>query len=598
MSMSGPARLTSGVIHPTIRPLVAPTARILPVVILLGLTATALEGLGIGLLIPLLNPQAGLGGTGGFLPGLLARFAQMFPGEYRGFAIGGVIFGLVILKNVAAYGSSTIQAWIYGQSGHILRENMARRLVGANTRFLMLQPPSRLINAIAQESWRAADAVQSLLSLAVSLSAMMIFVLFLFLLSPFLAAVTLLGLALIQLLIGSLTRRLRPMSEVMLSTNQVLANRMLHLVTAWRLIRLYSRQGYETQRFAGSSGAVRDSLFRVKRRQQLLGPLSEVLYFALFFMVATLAWMQSIPFAVLTAFVVLLYRLQPQVRMAQSALADMRGWSGSLDEVGWLLGAEPASLPPRGVNLPGRLQDRMRFENVSFAYDGESAAIRNLNLEIRAGSSVAIIGRSGSGKSTIAALLCGLVEPDRGRITIDGIDLAGVNWRDWLDHVSVVGSELELIEGTVAENIVYGRPDADRRMIEEAADAADATRFINELPEGFETRIGSRGQNLSAGQRQRIALARALIRDPDVLILDEATNALDILSESAILSTLEKSRGRRTIVIISHHLSVIQTCDEYLLVDNGDVVSGGSTRNIDIDELARLYQEPDKPAAG
>ncbi|GGL71803.1 ABC transporter ATP-binding protein [Wenxinia marina] len=595
------ARLLASLgVHQALDPILTPVWKWFPPVIALGLMGTVLEGLGIGLLVPLLELiSQSAEAPSRILPGPLDG---MLPQENRALFLGVAIVILILLKNLVAYGNATLLAWIYGHSGDRLRRQLTKSLLDADSLFLSREPPHRVLNAISNESWRAADAVGNLLAISVAASASLIFVIFLFALSPTLTVVVLSGLILVQGAIQRLTANFRRQGEVVAAKNKSLAARMLHLVEGWRLIRLYGRQDMESDRFAGNSDEVRQAVFSLSRGQAALGPLTEVAYSLIFFMAALIAWRIGIPFPVVATFIVMLYRLQPQVRSIQTALAQLRGWSGSLDEVAWLSragtgagGRTTSSSGPRPVK--SRLKDRIALEDVDFRYGAtDEGGLKSVDFVIPAGRATAIIGRSGSGKSTVVALLCGLYRPTRGRVTVDGRDLMDEDLAGWLSRVAVVGPELDLIEGSVEENIRYGDPHADRAAIERAAERADASDFIKSLPGGYSYEVGHRGSNLSAGQRQRIALSRALVRDPDVLILDEATNAMDVMSEVTILDMLRKLPGGLTTIIISHTAAVISSCDEYILLFDGRVAASGSTEGFDTARLmSLLHPEPLRP---
>jgi ABC-type multidrug transport system fused ATPase/permease subunit len=566
-----------------------------PAVVILGLVATALEGIGIGLVIPLLDVvMSGETTAEGWMPGILVSVGEAFPEDRRGIILGAAILLMITLKNVVAYGNGLLQAWIYGQSGHHLRGMLSQRLVTMEAGYCMTQPPSRLLNIVSNESWRASDAVAAYLSILVSAAATLIFLCFLLVLSPELTAVVLAGLVAIQVAHDRLSRHFSGLGVEIARQNRGLAARMLHVVDAWRLIRLFRREAAETARFEGASERVRRATMRLQGRQLAVGPAIEIAHAILFMTVIFVAWRVGVSFGTAAAFIILLYRLQPQVRQIQSALSSLRGWNGSLDEVAWLLDGAPGIPAQDGAVPAPALRDGIRFDNVHYRYRGEhrtDVALSGVTLDIEAGSSLAVIGRSGSGKSTIANLICGLILPTRGEILVDGIPMSRIDRASWLNSVALASQELGLFDGTVAENIRYGAPEASSERIERAARAADAHDFVAALPGGYDTPVGDRGVSFSAGQRQRISLARALVRDPALLILDEATNAMDILSESAALRLIGDRRGRATTVVISHHLSSIRLCDRYARVEAGRVVASGPTAEFDDGKLAAMMKE-------
>jgi ABC-type multidrug transport system fused ATPase/permease subunit len=414
---------------------------------------------------------------------------------------------------------------------------------------------------------------------------------FLAFVSPVLTGVVLLGVALIHIMGGRLSERFRRLSGEVTHRNQLLAARMFHIVGAWRLIRLFDRHDHEAQRFARTSEELRQAGLDLQKGQAGVAPVMEVAQTTLFMVVILMAALSGVSFATAASFMFLLYRLEPQVRHAQAALADLKGRAASLDAVQELLEIPQQVRPASGAApAPARIASGIRFEAVSVRYGGGAPALHEASFELPAGCSLAIIGRSGSGKSTVANLLCGLIQPSGGRILVDGVPLDRIDRSSWLSRIAVVSPELDLFEGSVAENILYGAPEAGLREVEEAARAADAHGFVSALSGGYEALVGDRGVTLSAGQRQRIALARALIRKPALLILDEATNSLDLLSEAAVMGTVDSRRGWAMTVIISHHASSIRSCDGFVRLEAGRVADLRHAQELDDAELAALLE--------
>lgn len=224
------------------------------------------------------------------------------------------------------------------------------------------------------------------------------------------------------------------------------------------------------------------------------------------------------------------------------------------------------------------LQHSLRFENVSLGYDDKSV-LRGVDLTIPAGTLCAIVGMSGGGKTTLVDGVLGLLSPTAGRILIDGVDLTKADILAWRSRVGYVPQELVLFNDTVMANIVLSRPDVDEAQVRKALAAAEALKFVDALPQGLHTPIGERGTTLSGGQRQRLALARALVHDPDLLILDEATTALDPVTEAEICETLRHIAGKRTIIAVSHQPRVAQVADMIVQVSESGV-SAAPTRSL------------------
>lgn len=226
------------------------------------------------------------------------------------------------------------------------------------------------------------------------------------------------------------------------------------------------------------------------------------------------------------------------------------------------------------------VRGEVRIEQITFAYNNQPPVVENLSLTIPAGQTIAIVGSTGSGKSTLVKLLLRFYEVQQGRITIDGKEIRDLNLRDLRRSIGWVSQDVFLFHGTVAENIAYGSFGASREEITHAAKLAEAHEFIRRLPQGYDTIVGERGQKLSGGQRQRLAIARALLKDPPILILDEATSAVDNETEAAIQRSLEHITQNRTTIAIAHRLSTIRYSDRIYVMDHGKLVEQGKHEDL------------------
>ena len=233
------------------------------------------------------------------------------------------------------------------------------------------------------------------------------------------------------------------------------------------------------------------------------------------------------------------------------------------------------------VGERARTED-LRFEGVGFSYASGARVLEELDLDFQAGRTTALIGSTGSAKTTVVKLLLRFYDPTEGRVTLGGVDLRELDLPAFRSQVGLVSQEVFLFHGTVRENIAYGRPDASEEEIREAARVAEADGFIDELPEGYDTVVGERGQKLSGGQRQRLSIARAILKDPPILVLDEATSAVDNETEAAIQRSLERVSVGRTTIVIAHRLSTVRGAHRIHVLDEGRVVEAGTH-----DELVR-----------
>lgn len=230
---------------------------------------------------------------------------------------------------------------------------------------------------------------------------------------------------------------------------------------------------------------------------------------------------------------------------------------------------------PEAKPLP-RVTGRVKVENVSFSYGEDAPALRNISFEVQPGQMVAFVGPSGAGKSTIANLLPRFYDVTEGFILVEGMDVRDVTLGSLREQIGIVPQETMLFSGSVWENIRYGRLDATDEEVVKAAKAANADEFIRQLPEGYDTKLGERGVNISGGQRQRLAIARAILKDPRILILDEATSALDTESEKVVQAALDRLMVGRTSFVIAHRLSTIFGADRILVIDHGEIVEAGT----------------------
>ncbi|MGI5288721.1 ABC transporter ATP-binding protein [Nonomuraea polychroma] len=280
---------------------------------------------------------------------------------------------------------------------------------------------------------------------------------------------------------------------------------------------------------------------------------------------------------VLAAFLLYLRQFYEPMQEVSQFYNTLQSAGAALEKLSGVLEEEPSVPEPRNPQpLPrGRARGKVRFEGVRFAYVEEMPILPGLDLTVPAGQSVALVGATGAGKTTLAKLISRFYDPTEGRVLLDGVDLRALDEPTLRQAVVMVTQENFLFSGTVADNIRFGKPDATDRQVREAAKAIGAHEFISGLPDGYDTEVGKRGGRMSAGQRQLVAFARAFLADPAVLILDEATSSLDVPSERLVQRALRTILADRTALIIAHRLSTVEIADRVLVMERGEIVEDG-----------------------
>ena len=406
------------------------------------------------------------------------------------------------------------------------------------------------------------------------------------------ARLTLFILALVPVLIvvagffGSRLQKASTQIQDQLADSTVVAEEGLQGI---RIVKSFGREQYETQRYHNAM----EKTFRASLQMALYGSaFGSLMMFLGFSTIAAIMWYGGreviaghLSLAMITGFLMYGISIAASLGGMAGLYAQLRSAIGGVQRVFEILDTTPGiqDEPNAAVMPPARGQ--IRFENVSFTYDGEAPVLRHVSLEIQAGEILALVGPSGAGKSTIFNLIPRFYDPTGGEIRLDGHDLRSVTQHSLREQIGIVPQETILFGGTIRENILYGRLDATGEEMIEAAKAANAHEFIMGFPKQYETVVGERGMNLSGGQRQRIAIARAILKDPAILLLDEATSSLDNESEGLVQEALDRLMHdkRRTTVIVAHRLSTIKVAHRIAVLDRGRIVELGTH-----DELMQL----------
>ena len=395
-----------------------------------------------------------------------------------------------------------------------------------------------------------------------------------------LAIFSVLFLPLVALLIGNIVKRLRHPAR----TNQKRMGEMVSTLdeslSGIKVIKSYNATEYIKQKYYDISADLARLTLSMARRQQLASPMSEFLGITAVGVIlvfgGALVSRGALDPGGFIAFVAIFSQITRPVRTFIDQFANINQGIAAGERIFSIIDTKPEiEDKPDARELKG-LRDKIEFRHVHFSYDGTREVIDDISFEIRRGQTVALVGPSGGGKSTLSELLPRFYDPTSGEILIDGISLRDYTQDSVRAHMSVVAQDTVLFNDTIEGNIAMGRLSATHEEIVEAAKVANADSFIRECPEGYNTNIGDRGVKLSGGQRQRLSIARAVLKNPDILILDEATSALDTESEKLVQDALNNLLKGRTSVVIAHRLSTIHNADKIIVVDHGRIAEQGT----------------------
>lgn len=568
---------------------------------------TATQGAQLLLLVPLMQ-LVGLDVRQGSVAWLAQMVASVFEFVGVSLTLTTVLVAFVVFTVALALLTRWQMAFNF-KLGQDFVAILRRRLYGAivHTDWLTFsrRRSSDFTHALTTELDRVGAATALLLQLATNSVLLSAYALLALRLSALMTGMVFVAGLTLLLLLRRRTRQARWTGEdVSLATNGLYAATIEHL-GSMKTMKSYGAEERNADIFSAFANTVAEMGAKANRNYAetlFWFTVGSAVILSIILYVAFEIW--AMPAAGLLLLLFLFNRMIPLFSSAQQSyqqfLNALPAFSGAMS---LQAECEAAAEARQGSSEAVELEDKVRFEEVSFAYDGDDtrAAIRDLNMTIRAGETTAIVGPSGAGKSTIADLVIGLLTPTRGRLLVDGKFLGPTLIQSWRGRIGYVAQDTFLFNDTVRANLLWASPDATDGEIVEALKLV-AGEFVFELPEGLETVLGDRGVRLSGGERQRLALARALLREPSLLILDEATSALDSENEQRIRGAIEGLHGSTTILVITHRLSTIRGADVIYVLEGGRLVESGGWEGLVDKEggrfaaLARgqgLYSEPE-----
>ncbi|MBQ2291284.1 MAG: ABC transporter ATP-binding protein [Paludibacteraceae bacterium] len=480
-----------------------------------------------------------------------------------------------------------------------LRESLYKKVVSLPIGFFTEERKGDVMSRMTNDVNEVEASIMSTLDMLFKNPVMiLIYLITLFFVSWELTLFVLMLLPIAVLLIGRIGRSLKRASTTGQEQNAEILTQIDETLGGLRVVKAFNAEQKLIGRFQKLINATRQTFNRINRRYYLAHPVSEFLGTAL---IATLLWFggllilsdnANIDAATFIYYVVIFYSIIGPAKDLSKAVYSIRRGMASLERIDRILETESNIREVENPNKVVGFNNEIRYENVSFAYQADRIVLDDINLTIRKGQTVAFVGQSGSGKTTLADLLPRFYDPINGKITIDGVDIRDVKAHDLRALMGNVNQEAILFNDTFYNNITFGVEHATMEDVRNAARIANADDFIMATPDQYETTIGDRGSRLSGGQRQRISIARAILKNPPILILDEATSALDTESEKLVQEALENLMRDRTTIVVAHRLSTIRNADVICVLHNGKIVEQGThTELLELDGYYRRLVE-------
>ncbi|MCG9553054.1 lipid A ABC transporter ATP-binding protein/permease MsbA [Vibrio sp. Isolate31] len=491
-----------------------------------------------------------------------------------------IIFAMMFIRGVSGFVSTYCLSWVSGNVVMEIRRKIFSHFMHMPVSFFDKEQTGALLSRITYDSEQVSAATSKALVSIVREGASIIGLLTLMFWNSWQLSLVLFAVApLVAWAISIVSKRFRKISKNMQTSMGHVASSAEQMLKGHKVVLTYGGQDLEKHRFDKVSNQMRQQSMKLITAQAAANPIIQMIASVAIVVVLFLASVDSIkaeltPGTFTVVFSAMFGLMRPLKSLTNVTSEFQRGMAASTTLFGLM---DLDTEQNKGTLKPETVGGDVAVKDVTFTYEGaEKPALDNVCFNIPKGKTVALVGRSGSGKSTIANLFTRFYDVDSGSIELDGHDIRDYELKNLREHFALVSQNVHLFNDTVANNIAYAAKDKySREQIEHAAKLAHASEFIEGMENGIDTVVGENGASLSGGQRQRIAIARALLRDAPVLILDEATSALDTESERAIQSALEELQKDKTVLVIAHRLSTIEQADEILVVDDGQIVERG-----------------------
>ena len=538
------------------------------------------EGVGVAALVPMLQVvQVGNtpGASGGAIGSMVTMVLSVFGLPFN----LATALGFILVVILASEAVNLLQQKVLASSSALFEARMRKKLFGAvleaNWPYFVRTKANDLLSALITDTGQASIAYMTLVQV---LGAVIMAVVYLGL-SLMLSWQMTLAVVVVSVLVGIFlrhrTNRGTEYGQDVTRINAQLHSQASENLTAAKLVKASASEAQVRERFDVLGDAKRRAQYRIEMNQAWLKALynsaSIVTVFVGIYAAVTVFGMTV---AALTVFLFAYYRLAPRLSILQANQSRLLSLIPGLMRVDDYTQTAIALREESGDSALGQFSQAIDLTDVSFAYDADHPVLRHVTLAIPHGESTAIVGPSGAGKTTIMDMIMGLLLPESGEVFVDGTSLRDIRLNDWRRQIGYVPQDASFFHATVAENIAWGLADASREDVIEAAKLADADEFIRRFPEGYDTIIGDRGVRMSGGQRQRLALARAIVRKPSILVLDEATSALDAESEERVQRAVDRLSGSVTTLVVTHRLATVRGCSLIYVLDRGRLIESGS----------------------
>lgn len=541
------------------------------VIVTLSVVSALLEGIGLGFLLPILasGSDVDVSGAGG------SRLLELFR---RGYATVGIPFTLETLllgvaavmtvRHVASVGVAWLQERLGVQYVADLRTQLLDGLLQARVAFLDDHQASSLLNVVVTETSYVAALIKDVMNLVNNLLLCVAYLAISLLVAPRLTVVATVTLGVIAIVVRRVLQPAYAVGDRLSTANDSIQRWAQAGILGARTVKVYDLHRWIGRRFASAVEDYNTSRIALARNQAILSNgFTLASAFVLFGLIYLSLEVTALSLGATAVFLLAMFRLAPVAKQVSDQLYRIDGQLPHLVAVRERLDGLEATRELTGGTTPPASVTELAFEDVSFTYDDGTNVLEDLSLSLERGELVALVGPSGEGKSTLVSLLLRFYDPDSGAILADGNPIESFDLREWRARISVVRQSPFIFDATLRENVMLGKPSASQDVFERACKRARVDEFVDDLPDGYETRLGDDGVRLSGGQRQRVAIARALLRDAEVLVFDEATSDLDPKLDAEFMETASSLADDAVTLVIAHRRATVANADRIYAMD-------------------------------